>query len=171
MAQVCLLDSNRLSQLLHDALSWSDKIASLMVSAKNGSILAYAFRDATPSIKSLRTLSTTMTAAYTVASEDILIFEAQNTGAISVITPIADHILLAVTGPSRGASKGMGGSMYDHHDHRGEVDTPVDEVEDASDDDRDDDQEQLRTDLEGISQELASLLQDELADFKWPADV
>ncbi|EHY60196.1 hypothetical protein HRR83_009156 [Exophiala dermatitidis] len=133
-SQVCLLDSDRLSSLLRDALSWSlstndanggddsnnnkHSVSSLMVSAMNGSILAYAYRDGqTPSVKDMRTQSTTMTAAYsTVASEDadVLVFEAQNTGAVSVITPIADHVLLAVTGPAP-KSKSKSKRRYDHN--------------------------------------------------------
>ncbi|KAL2448261.1 hypothetical protein ABEF95_015635 [Exophiala dermatitidis] len=135
-SQVCLLDSDRLSSLLRDALSWSSStsdanggddsnsnkhsVSSLMVSAMNGSILAYAYRDGqTPSVKDMRTQSTTMTAAYsTVASEDadVLVFEAQNTGAVSVITPIADHVLLAVTGPApKSKSKSKSKRRYDNN--------------------------------------------------------
>lgn len=150
MAQVCLLDSDRLSLLLKDAISWSNHVSSVMVSSLNGSILAYAYRDATPSIKRMRTQSTTMTAAYTVASEDVLVFEAQNMGATSVIAPIADHVLLAVSGPTPKLVNGetTAESNSNHHDN-GDGD---------DDDDDDEEQQRIRTDLEAVSQELAHIL-------------
>jgi len=173
MTQVCLLDSSRLSSLLQDALSWNDNVASLMVSAKNGSILAYAFRKATPSIKDMRTLSTTMTAAYTVASEDVLVFEAQNTHAMSVIAPIADHVLLAVNGPQSSSSNN------DHHEPVGNDSTGEDEPsEDMNDSEGDapatehaEDGEQRRAELEVVSQELSALLREELGGMRWPEDI
>ena len=96
---VSLVDSGRLSNLLRDALSWNNDISSIMVSAQNGSILAYAFRQHTPSVKAMRTRSTTVTTAYTIAGLETLVFEAQRTGALTVISSIADQILLSVTGP------------------------------------------------------------------------
>lgn len=158
MAQVCLLDSDRLSLLLKDAISWSSHVSSVMVSSLNGSILAYAYRDATPSIKRMRTQSTTMTAAYTVASEDVLVFEAQNMGATSVIAPIADHILLAVTGPE---PKLANGETLDESSSN-------DREEEEDDDEA---QQQIRTDLEVVSQELAHILRGELSTLKWPDDI
>ncbi|RMZ75789.1 hypothetical protein DV738_g5270, partial [Chaetothyriales sp. CBS 135597] len=77
----------KLSQVLQDALSWKSSTSSLMVSATNGAILSYAFKGPTPGIKELRTMSTTVTAAYAIASEDVLIFEAQVSRALSVIVP------------------------------------------------------------------------------------
>ncbi|RMZ86352.1 hypothetical protein DV736_g6422, partial [Chaetothyriales sp. CBS 134916] len=108
MAQICLLDPARLSQVLQEALSWESWTSSLMVSASNGAILSYAFKGPTPSIKELRTMSTTMTAAYAIAPEDVLIFEAQVSRALSVIVPVGDHILLAVNGPARATSQEAG---------------------------------------------------------------
>lgn len=242
MGQVCLLDSDRLSALLRDALAWSDNVSSLMVSATNGSILAYAYREnKTPSIKAMRTQSTTMTAAYTVASEDSLVFEAQNTGAISVISPIGDHVLLAVTGPEpanrrrnndkndnkkkRQAGSGSGSGLLGgignggaqsartrgfgtgadgngvngfrnghHEDDQGRRNgedghEELDYADDDDDDDEDEDEQdqrkaecnnnahedeshrQIRTDLEIVSEELASVLRAELAAMKWPDDI
>ncbi|KEF52239.1 uncharacterized protein A1O9_11866 [Exophiala aquamarina CBS 119918] len=161
MTQVCLLDSDRLSALLRDAISWSDHVSSVMVSSFNGSILAYAYRDATPSIKRMRTQSTTMTAAYTVASEDILVFEAQNMGATSVLAPVADHVLLAVTGPE---PKLVNGEMHEGA-NSAHVAGPDEEHEDEEE------QQQIRTDLEVVSQELAHLLRGELATLRWPDDI
>ncbi|EXJ91187.1 hypothetical protein A1O1_04296 [Capronia coronata CBS 617.96] len=197
MGQVCLLDSDRLSALLREALSWNENVSSLMVSATNGSILAYAYRGATPSIKAMRTQSTTMTAAYTVASEDSLVFEAQNTGAISVITPIGDHVLLAVTGPE--PKQRISNSMPNGHpeeegdtaqqrvvngrngssigdDRRREEEEQEEQEEERNghhyeEEGEDDHQRQIRTDLEVVGQELASVLRDELAAMKWPDDI
>ncbi|KIX03964.1 uncharacterized protein Z518_07517 [Rhinocladiella mackenziei CBS 650.93] len=168
MSQVCLLDSERLSALLREALSWSDNVSSLMVSALNGSILAYAYRDDTPSIKAMRTQSTTMTAAYTVASEDILVFEAQNMGAISVITPIADHILLAVTGPEPKQTPALRNGEAEEMEPYAVNGVDGNHEEE---DDEDEDHQQIRTDLEVVSQELANVLREELALLKWPDDI
>lgn len=171
MSFVCLLDSPRLSRLLRETLSWNDSITSLMVSATNGSILAYAFRNATPSIKAMRTLSTTMTTAHTVALEDILVFEAQNTNAISVITPIADHILLAVTGPE---SNHKPKPTTLNNIYNGQPDKASEETERPDQEhnpEEDDLQRQIRADLEIVSQELAPLLREELSDLKWPDDI
>lgn len=171
MTQAGLLDSDRLSSLLEEALGWSGHVSSLMVSSLNGSILAYAYRNSTPSIKAMRTQSTTMTAAYTVASEDVLVFEAQNMGATSVITPIADHILLAVTGPEpptqASETQENGNGLQD-----------VDQESYVSNGDRngfadsdDEEQQQIRTDLELVSQELANTLRGQLSSLKWPDDI
>ncbi len=169
MSQVCLLDSDRLSALLRDALAWSDNVASLMVSALNGSILAYAYRSTTPSIKALRTQSTTVTAAYTVASEDVLVFEAQNTGAISVITPIADHVLLAVTGPEPKRTGTLQNGQVQESEHG--LDGADEAHEGQNDLDEDEEHQQLRTDLGVVSQELARVLRAELSMMKWPEDI
>jgi len=169
MSQVCLLDSDRLSALLRDALPWSDNVSSLMVSATNGSILAYAYMDTTPSIKDMRTQSTTMTAAYTVASEDILVFEAQNTGAISVITPIADHILLAVTGPEPKKPKPAQNGHLEDAEHAS-VGTEESHEEEGQIEE-DEGHHQIRTDLEVVSQELARVLREELSKLKWPEEI
>ncbi|KIX96168.1 uncharacterized protein Z520_07946 [Fonsecaea multimorphosa CBS 102226] len=177
MTQVCLLDSDRLSSLLREALSWSENVSSLMVSALNGSILAYAYRGTTPSIKAMRTQSTTMTAAYTVASEDVLVFEAQNMGAISVIAPVADHVLLAVTGPEPKQKQ----ALQNGHDSSQEHGQVVNGVEDHTEgeggeengpqDEEDRDIQKIRDDLEAVSQELANVLREELAVMKWPDDI
>ncbi|OAL22252.1 hypothetical protein AYO22_07296 [Fonsecaea multimorphosa] len=177
MTQVCLLDSDRLSSLLREALSWSENVSSLMVSALNGSILAYAYRGTTPSIKAMRTQSTTMTAAYTVASEDVLVFEAQNMGAISVIAPVADHVLLAVTGPEPKQKQ----ALQNGHDSSQEHGQVVNGVEDHTEgeggeengpqDEEDRDIQKIRDDLEAVSQELANVLREELAVMKRPHNV
>jgi hypothetical protein len=157
MTQICLLDPAKLSRLLNDTLTSNQSASSLMVSAANGSILSYAFRGDTPGIKDLRTMSTTMTAAYTVSSEDILVFEAQVTRALSVIIPVGDHILLAVSGPTRPPAK------------VGERVQGSDTVNEESK--TDSTQEQEREDLEQVAEFLAGVLREELAGFKWPGDI
>lgn len=170
MAQVCLLDSARLSSLLQDALDWNSTTDSIMVSATNGSILATAFRHEPPKIKDLRTLSTTMTAAYTVASEDVLVFEAQATRAMSVIRPVADHILLAVNGPLRQESEIKHETIDINGKHSGQE-------EDETVSDGEETENALsqtlhtRAELEGVSEELAGVLKKELSGLVWPSDI
>ncbi|RVX73681.1 hypothetical protein B0A52_02571 [Exophiala mesophila] len=175
MSQACLLDSSRLSSLLEEALEWSDHVSSLMVSSLNGSILAYAYRNSTPSIKAMRTQSTTMTAAFTVASEDVLVFEAQNMGATSVITPIADHILLAVTGPEPHAWSSKirinGETAQDENGNQEEGAHTLNRGQNGFADSDDEEQQQIRTDLELVGQELANMLREELSALKWPNDI
>lgn len=173
MSTVSLVDSTQLSALLKDALSWNSTATSLLVSARNGSILAYAFRNATPSIKALRTRSTTMTAAYLIASEQVLVFEAQNSSALTVISPIADHLLLAVTGPEPSNP-----DPYEQHvlealkksQQRGTGRNGTGE-EETSDEEEEETGDQVRQDLEALNQEVASILREELKDMKWPEDI
>jgi hypothetical protein len=176
MTQVCLLDSVKLSALLQDALAWSSTVDSIMVSATNGSILATASRGKAPEIKDLRTLSTTMTAAYTVASENTLVFEAQATGALSVIVPVADHVLLAVNGPptvepdEEHELRRVNGK---HAERRNEAPSAVVDDEDQDEDEtaQEQEQEQTRVDLESVSEELADILKRELSGLNWPQDI
>lgn len=172
MAQIRLLDSARMSKLLEDALSWSPAASSLLVCASNGSILAYAFRSQTPSIKDMRTLSTTMTAAYTAASENTLVYASQSTSTISVIGPVADHILLAVTGvaPANATAGNAVAVDKDSTEARGNRDT-VDEASEESEEEEDSAQAETRHELESISEELATILREELRDMRWPDDI
>jgi hypothetical protein len=177
MTQVCLLDSARLSSLLEEALDWNDTTESIMVSANNGSILATAFRHETPQIKELRTLSTTLTAAYTVASEDVLVFEAQATRAISVIRPVADHILLSVNGPLREEETGANNESAMMGINGNDEDSTAEEHETGAEEEGSDSASalaqalQTRTELEGVSEELASVLRKELSGLVWPNDI
>lgn len=174
MGHVSMMDSDRLSSLLKDALAWSDHVSSLLISATNGSILAYAYRDENPKIRDVRTRSTTMTAAYTMASEDVLVFEAQNMGGISVITLVADRVLLAVTGPELTKPT----PIPNGHAHDDENEDPtvngISESEEHEEDttvEQDTDTQQIRDDLELVSQELADALREELATIKVPDDI
>ena len=174
MAQICILNSSQLAELLKEAVSWSDSVSSLMVSATNGAILSYAFRGPVPSIKDLRSLSTTATAAYTVASESTLVFEAQVSRAISVITPLAQHVLLAVTGPERKSeeeeqntahSSAVNGDLNGTRKH-----APNQVLRHQHEDEHSKEAQQMRADLESISEELAATLKEELSSMKWPDD-
>ncbi|KPI39418.1 uncharacterized protein AB675_5137 [Cyphellophora attinorum] len=191
MAHVNLLDSRRLSELLEQALSWRKSVDSLMVSATNGAVLAFAYRAGRPTMKDIRSLSTTTTTAYTVASEDVLVFEAQLSRALSVLAPVADQVLLAVHGPGRGDLKidgnmqGLdvnGDGTHGAEDEReegnnAEVDEHEDEVggavEDTTARDGDDEEEQnrIRADLEYVSDQLAVILREELRGLRWPEDI
>lgn len=113
-----------------------------------------------------------MTAAYTVASEDVLVFEAQNMGAISVVTPIADHILLAVTGPEPKKQKTTSSKAGDEEqDHTTNGDAVEELDQEHAEADAEHEHEQVRTDLEAVSQGLATVLREELARLKWPEDI
>jgi hypothetical protein len=176
MAQVSLLDSAKLSELLEQALSWRASVSSLMVSATNGAVLAYAFRDGRPTMKDIRSLSTTTTTAYTVASEDVLVFEAQLSRALSVLAPVADQVLLAVHGPGRhdpmhpsANNVAVNGDMTSAQSE----DAIDGHRERSSTDDEDDEREQdhIRTDLEYVSESLAAVLREELQGMRWPEDI
>lgn len=163
MTQVSLVDSGRLSALLQEALSWNNDISSIMVSAQNGSILAYAFRHQTPSVKAMRTRSTTVTTAYAIAEQDTLVFEGQRTGALTVVSAIADQILLSVTGPEP-----QGIDPYEKTVHEA-ASEEVGEVEDMEE--MDSQIAKLHNELEAVNQELVAMLQDELAGMRWPEDI
>jgi hypothetical protein len=173
MTQVALLDSQKLSELLRQALSWRDAVSSLMVSATNGAVLAYAFRDGTPPMKDIRSLSTTTTTAYTVASEDVLVFEAQLSKALSVLAPIADHVLLAVQGPE-GSGKGTADISRipvsnGRSDESPEDDAGSQETVDAAD--KPQEQDHIRAELEFVSEELSAILRAQLRGMRWPEDI
>ena len=147
-----------------------------MVSAANGSVLAYAFKSETPEIKDLRTMSTTMTAAYTVASEDILVFEAQVTRALSVIIPVGDHILLAVNGPARPPTPEAGSpATREAIDGEPRSDDASEEIHQAEDQqnsaEEENRQKHIRQELEEVAETLASTLREELAGLKWSGDI
>ena len=174
MTQIALLDSARLSSLLKDALTWSKSVASLLVSAKNGSILAYIFRGSTPSIKTLRTKSTTMTAAYSASADNTLIFESQDSGMLSVITSIGDHLLLAVSSGEHKQPQ-TSQALYSSAQEAGlesedaEADSDVEDAENtqgiASR------TEETKHELEEVCSELADVLREELQALKWPEDI
>ena len=172
MSQVFMLDSDRLSSLLRNALQLSDRVSSVMGSAANGSILAYAYRDESPKIKGIRTQSTTVTTAYTIATEDTLVFEDQDSGAISVITTVADRVLLAVTGPEPQKTAPLQNGHSQDHEHptlNGTSEHDEEDEEHAVS--QDTVPQQMRDDLEGVSQVIASALREEMATMRWPDDI
>jgi hypothetical protein len=174
MAQVSLLDSRKLSDLLQQALTWREAVASLMVSATNGAVLAYAFRDGTPSMKEIRSLSTTTTTAYTVASEEVLVFEAQISCALSVVTPIADNILLAVQGFGRADASAHGTETTEQNIDTTNDAEPVDSGFGPGEQEAQQSRQQpesIRMDLEHVSEELSAALRAEMRGMKWPEDI
>lgn len=166
MTQVSLVDSNRLSALLKEALGWNEEISSIMVSAQNGSILGYAFRGRTPSVKAMRTRSTTVTTAYAIAGQNSLVFEAQRTGALTMISAIADQILLSVTGPEP-----QDIDPYEKTVHEAALDTCADSAGTEDFNEEDPDMAQLRSQLEAVNQELASMIRDDFSGMQWPQDI
>lgn len=134
------------------------------MSAQNGSILAYAFREQTPSVKAMRTRSTTVTTAYTIAEQDTLVFEAQRTGALTVVSAIADQILLSVTGPEP-----QGIDPYEKTVHEALSEDAGDTAEEIEEEDPQ--ITRLRNELEAVNQELVGMLKDELAGMRWPEDI
>jgi len=165
MAQISLVDSGRLSALLKEAMSWNDSISSILVSAQNGSILAYAFRQHTPSVKAMRTRSTTMTTAYAIARQDTLVFEAQRTGALTVVSALADQILLSVTGPEP-----QDVDPYEKTVHEA-AQNDTDGAAMESSHEQDPEMARLRSELETVNQELVDMIRDDLAEMKWPEDI
>lgn len=138
-----------------------------MVSAQNGSILAYAFCRRTPSVKAMRTRSTTVTTAYSIAGQDTLVFEAQRTGALTVISAIADQILLSVTGPEPEDV-----DPYEKTVHEAASDADADGTQiNEYPEDQESDILRLRTELEAVNQELAGIIRDDLSGMKWPEDI
>lgn len=111
-----------------------------------------------------------MTAAYTAASENTLVYESQSSATISVIGPIADHILLAVTGaaPTSGHARFDGILLHEHtsEEHTADADTA-----DESSEEDDEAMNERRLELESISEELATVLRNELRGLKWPDDI
>lgn len=166
-AQISLLDSARLSSLLAEALTWDESISSILLSASNGSLLAYAFRDQVPSVKAMRTRSTTVTTAYSVAGQSTLVFEAQRTGALTVISCVADEILLSVTGPEPSGSDPYEKTVHEALD---KVDSSNTQNGEASQQE-DSELEQLRNRVQAVNEELASILRPGLADIRWPDDI
>lgn len=167
MTQVSLVNSDRLSSLLQEALGWNDDISSIMISARNGSILAYSFRQQTPSVKAMRTRSTTVATAYAIADQDTLVFEAQRTGALTVISSIGNQILLAVTGPEP-----QGIDPYEKTVHEAVSDEETEGAGLGGDSaELDPEIMRLRTQLEAVNQELGGMLWEELAGMKWPEDI
>ena len=177
MTPLAILDSKKLSESLRHALSWDDHVASLMVSARNGSIIGYAFRGPTPIIKTLRTISTTMTTAYSATSDDKLIFQSPGTKSISVISPIGDHLLLAVTSNDQDATDQVNYDALKFTNANGSLEQE-DSVDEAHSDQGQDDHEEpnqlfeeVREDLESISAELVVRLEKEFSTLDWPDDI
>jgi hypothetical protein len=123
-------------------------------------------------------MSTTMMAAYTIAAENVLVFEAQITRALSVIVPVGDHVHLAVNGPAKAATpeggSEVGGGQVNgqagHESGEAEVDEEEDDL-DLENSGVEDGQAQVRQELEEVAEALAEILRGELKDLRWPGDI
>lgn len=111
----------------------------------------------------MRTRSTTVTTAYAIAEQDTLVFEAQRTGALTVVSAIADQILLSVTGPE---PQGIDPYEKTVHEAVSEDAGDLDDIEEM-----DPQTTQLHNELEAVNQELVGMLKDELAGMRWPEDI
>jgi hypothetical protein len=113
-----------------------------------------------------------MATAYTIASEDMLVFEAQNNGAISVIAPVADRVLLSVTGPEpKKATPLQNGHTSDQERLATNGSAQHEEQREEIGDEGDTESQQVREDLESVSQELVNTLRAELSALRWPDDI
>lgn len=110
-----------------------------------------------------------MTAAYSAASENTLVYESQSSNTISVINPIADHVLLAVTGVAAANAYDGDAAVADKASWDEDNNTDAEDAEDQGEEDRT--QAETRFDLESISEELATILRAELRDMRWPDDI
>lgn len=122
LPEIKLLDEHSLFELINERSIWSrsSNLSSILIFAHNGALLAHAHRDQHP-IRLARTESATFSAAYIsymnghrdrthsettsdkdetreLADSGPIIYESRTSNHMTIITPIAPKILLAVTG-------------------------------------------------------------------------
>ena len=115
----------------------------------------------------MRTRSTTVTTAYEVAGQDILVFEAQRTGALTVISSVAHRILLSVTGPEP-----FDVDPYEKTVHEALDETNADDMQNGDETvTQDPAMAELRTKLEAVNHELRGIIRPDLAEILWPDDI
>ncbi|ETI20519.1 hypothetical protein G647_08556 [Cladophialophora carrionii CBS 160.54] len=113
-----------------------------------------------------------MATAYTIASEETLVFEAQNNGAISVITPVADRVLLSVTGPEpKRTAPLQNGHASDHDESAINGSGQHEEQGEENGDEGDTETQHIRDELESVSQEVVNAVRAELSALRWPDDI
>ncbi|EXJ54388.1 hypothetical protein A1O7_09727 [Cladophialophora yegresii CBS 114405] len=113
-----------------------------------------------------------MATAYTIASEETLVFEAQNNGAISVITPVADRVLLSVTGPEPTKTAPLQNGHTSNHDESAiNGSAQHEEQGEENEDEGDTETQHVRDELESVSQEVVIALRAELSALRWPDDI
>lgn len=167
--ELLLLEYNRMSELLNDPTFWSTPgtLASLLLIAKNGSILAHAYRNP-QSTRIMRSDATAYSATYTAYMGTTGTNNGDGVtrcieGQATIITAITPNVLLAVTGkcPAETASDMTNSSISSSTSIIDEQNAP----EDTS--------EFPQRELEGLlstSDELTSLLKTELSEMRWPED-
>ena len=168
--ELLLLDYKRMSELLNDPTFWSTPgtLTSLLLIAKNGSILAHAY-GSPQATRLMRSDATSYSATYTACMSTAgskpddgvtRCFDGQAT----VITAITSNVLLAVTGgrppaissdTTQSTSSSSSNSMANGHD--------------AAEDPAEFPQDELEV-LLSVSDELTSLLKTELSEMRWPED-
>jgi hypothetical protein len=167
--ELLLLEYDRMSELLNDPSFWSaaGTLTSILLVATNGSILAYAYANP-PSTRIMRSEATSYSTTYTAymnttgADQDNGVTRCVD-GQATVITSVAAHVLLAVTGKTsdsmtanrtRSSSSSSFSSSHDQKPARDPSEFPQHDLDI----------------LLSISDELTSLLRGELSDMRWPED-
>lgn len=164
-----LLDYDRMSELLNNPTFWSTPgtLASLLLIAKNGSILAHAYRVPRPT-RVMRSDATAYSATYTAYMSTSGMNHGDSVtrvidGQATVITAITSNILLAVTGTRLAATtsdttKSSSSSSTSLANDHGAVDESSDFPE-----------SELEA-LLSITDDIISLLKSELSQMRWPED-
>ena len=167
--ELLLLEYDQMSELLSDPSFWSaaGTLTSILLIATNGAILAHAYANP-PSARIMRSDATSYSATYTAymnttgTNQDNGVTRCVD-GQATVITSVAMHVLLAVTGKTSDSTianrtrSSSSSSSSSPHDQKA-----VREASEVSQNDLDI--------LLSISDELTSLLRAELADMRWPED-
>jgi hypothetical protein len=163
--ELLLLEYDRISELLNDSTFWAapGALTSILLVATNGSILAYAYANP-PSTRVMRSEATSYSATYTAymnttgTNHDSGVTRCVD-GQATVITSVAAHVLLAVTGrtsDSTTSDRMVSSSSSSFSSHHQQAATESSEFP--------------QHDLLSISDELTSLLKAELSDMRWPED-
>jgi hypothetical protein len=167
--ELLLLEYDRMSELLNDPAFWSSPgtLTSILLVATNGSILAHAYANP-PSTRTMRSEATSYSATHTAymsttgTNQDNGVTRCVD-GQATVITSVAAHVLLAVTGKSSDSTTSdrtvsSSSSSFSSPNHQQAANEPSGFP-----------QHDLNT-LISISDELTSLLRAELSDMRWPED-
>ena len=188
-------------------------VTSILVIAQNGSLLS-SYHENPPSIRCLRTMACTYAAAFTSQNSDSprslvesrasyeprpVVYESLTSKTLTIVTPIADNILIAVTGHSvEDSSAAHNGPQHSHHsaETSHEARDGRDTLHNSYQSDKDSDvasrssasthqtphqnaigdssssfpQHQFE-ELESIAHELSSTLRNELNGVRWPSDL
>lgn len=167
--ELLLLEYERMSELLNDATYWSAAsiLTSILLVATNGSILAHAYANP-PATRVMRSEATSYSATYTAyvhattTNPDTGVTRCAD-GQATVVTSVASHVLLAVTGKASDSTmsdRNMSSSSSSFSSLHGPK---------AAEPPSDFPQHDLDT-LLSISDELTSLLRAELSEMRWPED-